>query len=323
MQLRGSSTPGQGARAHSGVRSSAALTNGGNANPSEQLVAEVLLRRRCLAPGKHVGEPPVGERAEEGVPGELRASRRRARDAGEKSRLLSRGAERVRVGVAQRRERIDVDARLDRRLRLRLGKLLRAPRQAVAAVPATLRARLAEVADEAAHLAAVMRDEREHALDPVGLRSLSPSEAFEQAIDELGVGVRTAKERVALAQLGGLQLDQALLVEVLERGDDPAAHLAELRCRVLGCKGRPGPARLACTDQAAQERSARFVEAAENLFQRSLAERTQPVARIEGSSLSEHAVELEIGEDRLENERAQVVAHGELVLGDRELRTGG
>ena len=53
--------------------------------------------RPRLAPGEHVGEPPVGERAEERVPGQLRAARRRARDPGEESRLLSRRAERVRV----------------------------------------------------------------------------------------------------------------------------------------------------------------------------------------------------------------------------------
>ena len=107
-------------------------------------------RVRYLAPGEHVGEPPFGERAEERVPCQLRAARRRARDAGEESRLLSRRTERVGMVVAQRRERVDARRSLDRRLRLGLGKPLGAAGQAVAAVPARLRARLAEVADEGA-----------------------------------------------------------------------------------------------------------------------------------------------------------------------------
>ena len=137
------------------------------------------------------------------------------------------------------------------------------------------------------------------------------------------LGVRAGEERVALPHLGRLQLDEALLVEVLERRQDPAALLAELRRGVVGRERRPGPARLARRDQAAQEPGARLVEAAEDAPPATLAERPQPVARVEGRSLPEHAVELEVGEDRLEHERAHVVAHGQLVLGDRELRADG
>ena len=172
------------------------------------------------------------------------------------------------MAVAERGERVDVDARLDRRLRLGLGKLLGASGQAVAAVPARFRARLAEVADEGAHLAAVVGDEREHALDPPGLGALPAGEALEQPLDELVLRLRARKERVALAHLGGLQLDQALLVEVLERGHDPAALLTERRRGVVGRERRPGPPRLAGGDQAAQEAGAGLVEAAEDVLQR-------------------------------------------------------
>ena len=51
--------------------------------------------------------------------------------------------------------------------------------------------------------------------------------------------------------------------------------------------------------------------------------RAQPVARVEGRSLSEHAVELEVRERCPEHERAQVVANGELVFGDGELGAHG
>ena len=67
------------------------------------------------------------------------------------------------------------------------GKLLGASGQAVAAVPAGLGARLAEVADEGSHLAAVVGDEREDVLDPLGLRALAAREALEQPLDELAL----------------------------------------------------------------------------------------------------------------------------------------
>src|SRR5437763_1792197 len=66
-----------------------------------------------LAPGERFAEPPLGERAEERIPCQLRAARRRARDACEEARLLSRHAERFGMPVAQRRERGGSDDRLD------------------------------------------------------------------------------------------------------------------------------------------------------------------------------------------------------------------
>src|SRR4051812_7305048 len=135
---------------------------------------------------------------------------------------------------AKRRERVALDARLDRRFRLGLGELLDASGQAVAAVPAGLRARLAEVADQRADLAAVVCDEREDVLDPGGLCALAACEAFEQVVDELGRRVRAGEQRVALAYLCRLQLDQAVLVQILERGQDPAALLPEPGRGVVG-----------------------------------------------------------------------------------------
>src|SRR5438132_293377 len=58
-----------------------------------------------LAQGEYVGEPPFGERAEERVPGQLRAAGRWARDAGEESRPLSRRAERIGMVAGERRVR--------------------------------------------------------------------------------------------------------------------------------------------------------------------------------------------------------------------------
>ena len=145
-------------------------------------------------------------------------------------------------------------------------------------MPARHRASLAEVADECAHLAAVVCDKREDVSDARGLRLLSACETLEQAVDELGLGLRAGREGVALAQLGRLQLDQTLLVEIFERRHDPAALLPELRRRIVRRERRPGSARLARLDQAAQEAGARLVEATGDFFQRCLPERPQPVA---------------------------------------------
>src|SRR6266496_636791 len=99
--------------------------------------------------------------------------------------------------ASQGREPIRADTCVDRRLRLRLGKLPGPPGQAVAAVPARLLSRLAEVTDESAHLAAVVGDKRKDARDAGDLRLFSASEAFQQAVDELGPGGRKGKERGA------------------------------------------------------------------------------------------------------------------------------
>src|SRR5262245_9481630 len=111
---------------------------------------------------------------------------------------MPRCAERVGMAVRDRGQRLDVQARLDRRLRLGCWKLLRASGEAVAAVAAGLGAGLAEVADERVHLAAVVADEREDALDPVGLGAFPPREALEEPLDKLGVGIRAGEDRVAL-----------------------------------------------------------------------------------------------------------------------------
>jgi len=132
-----------------------------------------------LAPGEHVVEPAVGERPEERILGEFRATGCGARGAGEESRLLSRRLERVRMAVAQRLELIGIDDRLDRRCRLGRRKGLSVSAQAMAAMPARLRAGLPEVADQAADLAAVVGDEREHFIDPSGFRALAAREAIQ------------------------------------------------------------------------------------------------------------------------------------------------
>ena len=86
----------------------------------------------------------------------------------------------------------------------------------------------------------------------------------------------------------------------------------------VGREGRPGTACLAAFDQAAQEAGTRRVEAVEHLVERAIGG-AQTIARVERRSLPEHAVQLEIGEGRPEDERAQVVTNRQLVVGHGEL----
>src|SRR5205814_8038373 len=103
---------------------------------------------------------------------------------------------------------------------------------------------------------------------------------------------------VALPELRRLKLDEPLLVEVLERGHDPAPLLAERRGRVVGSQRRPGSPGPPRRDEAAEEARAGVVEARDDVFERSLSERPEPIAGVEGSALPEQPVELEIGESR-------------------------
>src|SRR5215212_3637560 len=174
---------------------------------------------------------------------------------------------------------------------------------------AGLGARLAEVADERPDLAAVVRDEREDAADPLDLGLLAPVEPLGEPLHELTQRRGMLEYGVALADVRGLQLDEGLLLQVAEGRDDPAPLLAEVGGGPLGIDARPDAPGLAARDEAAQEVGARRVEGGEDVVERA-AGRAEAVAGIERCSLSEEAVELEVGEDRLQHERPHVVPGG-------------
>src|SRR4051794_27302984 len=98
----------------------------------------------------------------------------------------------------------------------------------MAAVPARLRALLAEIGDQRAHLTFVRRHERQNALDALDLGAFAAVEARCHRLDEGGPVIGGCEHRIALARLGRLQLDEALILEVAKRGDDPRALLSEL-----------------------------------------------------------------------------------------------
>ena len=86
-----------------------------------------------------------------------------------------------------------------------------------------------------------------------------------------------------------------------------------------GSRLRPRPARLAARDEPPEEVGPRRVERGVDVVERSR-QRAEAVARVERRALAEEAVELEVGEDRLQHERPDVEASRELVVGDGELR---
>src|SRR3954467_8088290 len=151
---------------------------------------------------------------------------------------------------------LDVATRSDRR------HLLRGPGQAERAVAAWVGAQLAEVADERLHLAALVLDEREHALDPLGLRLLAALEALGELVDERRLRRRPREQSEALPHVRRLQLDEPALLEVVERAHDPLAVLAGHRLRIDRHPRAPGlPAR----DDALQELGAALVERLEDV----------------------------------------------------------
>src|SRR5205823_10271178 len=128
-------------------------------------------------------EALVGQGAEEGVAGELRSRGRRAREAAEEACALARGGEGFGMGLGELVEGGAVDG--DRRP-LQRRHLLRLAGEAERAVAARLGAGFAEVADERLHLAAVVLDEGEDALDALGFRLLAAVEALGETVALLG-----------------------------------------------------------------------------------------------------------------------------------------
>ena len=92
-------------------------------------------------------------------------------------------------------------------------------------MPARLGAHLAEVADELVDLAAVVRHERDDAGDPLHLRLLASLEALDEPVEHLRLRARLREHRVALPGVAEPKLDQLLLLEVAEGGDDPGSVL--------------------------------------------------------------------------------------------------
>src|SRR5215204_7504879 len=163
---------------------------------------------------------------------------------------------------------------------------------------ARLGALLAEVADERLDLAALVRDEREDAPDPLDLGLLAPVEPLGEPLHQLTQRLGMLEHGVALADVRGLQLDQGLLFQVAEGRDDPASLLAELGGGPVGIDARPDAPGLAARDESAQEVGARRVEGGEDVVERA-AGRAEAVAGIERRPLPEEAVELEVREDGL------------------------
>ena len=104
-----------------------------------------------------------------------------------------------------------------------------------------------------------------------------------------------------------------------QRSNDPAPLLTNGERGLIGVEGRPRAPRLAAADKSAQEVGATLVEVPKNIRER-VSQGAEAVARIERRSLADEPLELEVGEDGLQHQRADVELRGELVLGDGERR---
>ena len=107
-----------------------------------------------------------------------------------------------------------------------------------------------------------------------------------------------------MAHVGDLQFDEAPLLEVAERVDHAFAFLAG---HGVGVDARPDAPLLATRQHTSQEVGAVWVK--RRIDAGPLATcRTYAVTRIKRRALLEEAVELEVGQDRLQHERPYVVA---------------
>src|SRR4051812_22077528 len=233
---------------------------------------------------------------------ELGLRRGRAREAAEEARTLPRCSEsrwmlRRQLVVAR-----TVD--LEPRARSRLRKPLSGSGEAIRAVAARIGARLAEVTHERLHLAAVVLDEGNDALDPLCLRLLAAVEPCGEPVAQLVERPWLLQKREALAHVCDLQLHETALFEVAERFDDPLTFLAGHGVRI---DAGPDATLLAAREHTSQEVGAVGIEARKHVVPLT-ARRTHAVAGIERRALLEEAVELEIREDRLQHERPHVVA---------------
>jgi hypothetical protein len=146
-----------------------------------------------------------------------------------------------------------------------------------------------EVGCERLHLAAVMGDERDGLRDPSRFGLLALVEPLGEPVEELAGRGRSGEQCVALAGVGGLQFDEALPLEVVERGDDPAALLAERGGGRVRVDARPEAAGPTGREEAAEELRARGVESGDDVVE-SARERPDAVAGVEGRpSLSKPA----------------------------------
>jgi len=120
-----------------------------------------------LRQGKDIDEAPVGQDAEQGMTRELGGCRRGTREPAEETGSLAGRSERRWVLGRQCVEdgAVEFEVRGQGRRRNDLGR----PGQAIRTVAAWLGTGFAEVADERLHLAAIVFDEGDDSLDPLGL----------------------------------------------------------------------------------------------------------------------------------------------------------
>ena len=138
--------------------------------------------------------------------------------------------------------------------------------------------------------------------------------AEEELLEAFGEGVEVVgflEEAVSLADAAGLEDEVAVGFEVGEGLDDALAVGVESGGGLVDVDGGPEAGFVAGGEEVAEELSAAFIVAEEDLV--GGAEELELVGGVERGGGGDEAVELEVGEQRVDDEGADVVGAGEFA----------
>src|SRR4051812_15124024 len=184
-------------------------------------------RHHALAPGEYRGERSVLDRAEQEMAGQSGPAQSGGGHAAQESGHLAGTAQGEGVSVAHCAQRGDVEPFRQSRPGWSLRQRLTPPREAVGAMSARRRARLAEIADQGVDLTTIVRDQRQDPAKSRQLLSLARFEAAPELADQrLGI-LAWPQPAIALAHLGGAELRPALFCQIFEGTNDAIAALSQ------------------------------------------------------------------------------------------------
>ena len=265
--------------------------------------------RRGREGGQDGGKGDIGEQAEAAVFLQFGARGCGGVDAAKKAGHLARSRQRLmllRAQLAHLPQLVGIDG-----ARRRVGQRARRLAQTRVAVAAILVQRFPEIIEQVGGAAAGGAGERQDLIQPFDVLLFALKETGRQPVGQLAHVKVTAEQAVPQACAGGLELEVALFLEVIQCGDDPLPRGAggmHGRCEV---ELHPRPAELSGFEERAEKSLALLVEAGEGLVRG--AEALELVLAVERARGGDDAFDLEVSQDGLDDERANVVCCGEVV----------